>query len=838
MDSDYGFNARSASRARRADETPRVSSAYNRNEASRKSTPTSSLLHDLLREKKAEDLRLSKVVELETSDLNHAYQPREIQSSPLGPMSARLEKTRKNGRASGVGGRSMSGPREMGLRELEEYISKLGKENFNLKLEIVFRRQRTEALEKQLEKMKNLEAEQVEAQKINEELLHELEKRDQAIQEAVTMICELEKKTEKLELTSTLRAPSTLVQQQESSPDENISPLLHSAHSTTAPKTPEARHTDRNHILSAIPSNSSLPKPTGTTSMLHRTPLRKASFLKSDNGSTRALRSLYLAEENNLRESPSFTSTTRPFSLRSKDEYEDTPDEDSYRMKSPALSVLSASSFLSIYEKPESPITGFPDVSITYPKIHRGSIDQESDAAPHIKRHRTIRLPKWIDDKESPSKARSMSPGLGFAEKFISIGSLLATSEPTESMESGDVAPEHQAYPWEEFVDPPSSVQKVTGSGTLPSTLEQTDSTDDSLYEGTPTLAPSHSSQERSTSSESADNDELASIGAPEWNPEPRESVSCEDEASDGNDQDIEQDSPEPPTSWTGSAAREFYQTPSADASLASHGNSMMFNGEDETADCDDQDNGQDSPELPIPLIGSVATRFHQTPSASLAPHGNSMIFSGDDNLPAEYATPFLYKYYPPHGATPPRMTRNTSQSSESGASPSPAHAGQITEQEWLRSKTTKQTPSPLKQAHHIHETKNPEAQHYQRLVTPPSEPKSTTTRPDTQSKLPRASSFGAPTLLPRPKRAALPRINSGEERPSTPTTNARDECVDETPASSDPGLAPKVAGAGSHAPRRAAANEGAEGRKWGKGLGRTASLKIKQSFGWKKGGI
>ena len=210
----------------------------------------------------------------------------------------------------------------------------MGKLNFDLKLELFHRRQRdetndirmkkmTEQLEKMTEKMKSQGAELVEAQNINDKLLQELEKRDQAIQEAVAMICELEEKIEKPQEASTPSIPLMIVPQilhENASAGETL-PLLDSARSSSGPKTPEDRHTSRDYTLPAIPNSGSLPKSTGTTSTLHRMPLRPPSFLKSDSGSTNALRSLYLADENNLRESPSFVSTSRPLSLHSTDEY-------------------------------------------------------------------------------------------------------------------------------------------------------------------------------------------------------------------------------------------------------------------------------------------------------------------------------------------------------------------------------------------------------------------------------------------------------------------------------------------------------------------------------------
>lgn len=86
-----------------------------------------------------------------------------------------------------------------------KFISKIKKENFDLKLELFHRRQRAEVLEAKFAHVEHLEKnneelsrDNEEMQSINEDLLTELEKRDAAIQEAVGLICELEGKLEKV----------------------------------------------------------------------------------------------------------------------------------------------------------------------------------------------------------------------------------------------------------------------------------------------------------------------------------------------------------------------------------------------------------------------------------------------------------------------------------------------------------------------------------------------------------------------------------------------------------------------------------------------------------------
>ncbi|MCJ1249182.1 hypothetical protein MMC30_006405 [Trapelia coarctata] len=273
--------------------------------------PASSFLQDLLREKKAEGRRLSRSDDLES---HNGSDFRKTQSSPVGP------KFSHSRRASGPGVRSVSIPKEMGVRQMEDYISKITKQNFDLKLELYYRRQRQETLEKQLKKMEVLEAENAEGLRINEELLQELEKRDKAIKEAVTMICGLEEKVERLEMAQALTTPSA------SSYDPTQS--------------------DGTERIASPPSSP----PTWALSSNQdpRTPLRRPPSRNVNNGSSNALCELSQNIENH--DPFDFASLATPASLLSADEANRTP-------KSPALSLLSLSGF-SMYQAEGSPTGG------------------------------------------------------------------------------------------------------------------------------------------------------------------------------------------------------------------------------------------------------------------------------------------------------------------------------------------------------------------------------------------------------------------------------------------------------------------------------------------------
>lgn len=94
--------------------------------------------------------------------------------------SAGIEPTRKKG---------------LGLKEMEQVVSNLHKQNFDLKLELFHRRERQTALEGRVE---GLETDMRMTHDINERLVEELEKRDKAVEEAVAMIVTFEARVDQL----------------------------------------------------------------------------------------------------------------------------------------------------------------------------------------------------------------------------------------------------------------------------------------------------------------------------------------------------------------------------------------------------------------------------------------------------------------------------------------------------------------------------------------------------------------------------------------------------------------------------------------------------------------
>lgn len=92
-------------------------------ESSRSPNPTSALLQDLLREKKAQTQRAPRTYDLDSrhpSRHGHDLDDRATQSSPLVPVAARERMITNGKRGSVSGGKDPSAPKEMGVREMEQ----------------------------------------------------------------------------------------------------------------------------------------------------------------------------------------------------------------------------------------------------------------------------------------------------------------------------------------------------------------------------------------------------------------------------------------------------------------------------------------------------------------------------------------------------------------------------------------------------------------------------------------------------------------------------------------------------------------------------------------------
>lgn len=195
-------------------------------------------------------------------------------------------------------------------------MSTLHKQNFDLKLELFHRRERQTVLEEQVEL---LEAGKAQAEETNATLLQELEKRDKAVSEAVHMIISLETRIDLL-----LRERE-MVRQLES--DKAF--LSHLAQS---PSTTLVGHTDTpKSNLDSSPSD-------------RKRPPRMPSLLSGQPNSLEAFRNPGLDSEASFLSLPKTESTA----------------DNAHGYASPSVSILSESSFVSIYGQRETRDSSVP----------------------------------------------------------------------------------------------------------------------------------------------------------------------------------------------------------------------------------------------------------------------------------------------------------------------------------------------------------------------------------------------------------------------------------------------------------------------------------------------
>ncbi|CRG84799.1 Envoplakin [Talaromyces islandicus] len=286
--------------------------------------PTSTILQGLIKEQRASRGSRKATSDMTDSITAHTTSPSQSHEDSLS------EKQRRIGNALSAGIRQ---PLDMGIREMDQYVSRINKLNFDLKLDIFHRTQQMALLEKKLERMASLEQElermhdiqdeldelrEVEQtndrlREANEQLQSELDKRDQAISEAVDMICQLESKVDELQAARSL------------SPSSTTTPQSNNGLGLSTPELAEVS-TPKAELLVDIPDRTSSRR--GTRRRARKMP----SFLHDANKSTAALRSLYLTDENKSIRSVSASTMT-------------TTADSTAEPPSPRLSILSECSY-------------------------------------------------------------------------------------------------------------------------------------------------------------------------------------------------------------------------------------------------------------------------------------------------------------------------------------------------------------------------------------------------------------------------------------------------------------------------------------------------------------
>lgn len=376
-------------------------------EATRSPPPTSALLQDLLREKRA------------------------TQNSPLAPTPVSVSSTERptKHRTESSGSRDRNTlPSKMGLREMDDYINKIKKENIDLKFELFHRRQRSEAMEAKMEKMKVLE-DNIKA--INEKLIRDIEMRNAAIQEAVGQIVDLEAKIESLQFRGlhnnvAIQSPNTASADLNSDVAERT-PVQAAIGSRSHRAEPSSQIATQNEDI-AFPSTPSPQDEDMADGLPERvkSPWRTPSFLREKNENTQVLRSLYQVDRNNPLLNPSVFSLSPPGSLYTVDDESDEEDPDRFMPNSPRLSILSESSFFSVYGKPKKVQAESPTKIDT---IYDGSLEGEEhvsqDRHPQDRIQNEAEIHKWIDDKNKEASPARKPQKEVTIDKYSSIDEVL-----------------------------------------------------------------------------------------------------------------------------------------------------------------------------------------------------------------------------------------------------------------------------------------------------------------------------------------------------------------------------------------------------------------------------
>ena len=400
--------------------------------------PSSALLQDLLREKKAQSQRAKKTHDAFNGQKN-GLDGREVQSSPIAAISPRDRLDAHSRRDSGVGIR-----KEMGLKEMQEHISKMSKQNFNLKLEVHYCREKNKTLETKLEKFKEREADNRELHSMNVELMAERETRIVAIDQAVDVICEREATIEELEAKNKELEMAVVGMDFSRSPDSSdaepakegteviastLSTVSGTELSDSSRNTGIGVQTDQQplseHSLSA-PDTLSPPKPSAR---------RIPSFMRDNKKSTTVLRSLYSSGN------PSFVSLGRPISMLSDDDDDNRIDRQ--MSNSPPLSILSESGFESIYGGPKDQTSGDTDGE---DNVAEPRLPEFPSNLPQRNAQSQLRLRRWLDEK---NMARTPSPKGIADDRVSSIGEVLSQA-PAPSQDRNATAIKVPDYPREQ----------------------------------------------------------------------------------------------------------------------------------------------------------------------------------------------------------------------------------------------------------------------------------------------------------------------------------------------------------------------------------------------------
>ncbi|KAF4999965.1 hypothetical protein FGRMN_2107 [Fusarium graminum] len=364
---------------RTATRTPRLSREAS-NESTRQTVISSFLQEKLQQSRQAESDRSSTWSRANT-DANSSGEFSRSFSSPI--KAVELDGHRPQSSA----GSDASKKKGLGVKDMEQVISSLHKQNFDLKLELHHRRERQIALE---DKVETLEIEKSRVDEANRYFSQEMEKRDKAIEEAVTMIVNLEARLERF-------VTERSIIERMGAEGQYTAPAFDPCYDQSRPVTRSPDMTEQRGGGKAI--------------------ARMPSFLSDHSETTENLRNVYLGVRGSV--------------LSLAQVPEGPGDADNGRatgMGSPSVSVLSESSFVSVYGS----------------KGHGNSDIQEEDepitfddAAGLSAQASTINRPKTAFARSpiSPSRsARSNSLSTNQAQ-LDSINNVIEYNSPSQKVE-------------------------------------------------------------------------------------------------------------------------------------------------------------------------------------------------------------------------------------------------------------------------------------------------------------------------------------------------------------------------------------------------------------------
>ena len=384
-------------------------------------------------------------------------------SRPRTPLNAQVQEehcSEKQRKITNALSADLKQPEEMGVREMDQYVHKLNKQNFDLKLEIFHRAQQMDTLKKKLERMQELEEQlqqmrrmeeeleelrEVEAdnqrlRESNEQLRQELGTQDQAIEEAVDLICDLEARIDELEAE---RETGPTEQYLTTSPETSET-------AATSPGPPLPLITPKNKVIFDVPDRTSSRRGTRSTASHSRsaTPTasrarRQPSFLRHENESTTALRSVY--------SSRALSVISQAESVLSGDEERQCPD-------SPNLSILSECSEFDPNMSPTLPANR--NLSVLKPLPQTFELEPVKKETPNNRtgRAETVsRVQRWMRPQET-KHVEARTP-------------LKSTAAPKAKEQQPSLAPAFRAerHPRSKL-RPPAQDVPLFGSGRFPPT--------------------------------------------------------------------------------------------------------------------------------------------------------------------------------------------------------------------------------------------------------------------------------------------------------------------------------------------------------------------------------